>query len=505
MQILSAEQIRAWDAYTISHEPISSLNLMERAAEACVEWIERKGWLHYNYTIYCGKGNNGGDGLAIARMLSQRGCNVTVLILEFGHKGTDDFQANLIRLHECDVDILFIQDEIFHPIPSNNIVIDALFGSGLNRPLEGIVAKLVDFINNVSNTIISIDVPSGLFTDKSSKGNKVVHAAFTLSFQVYKTAFVMPENGPFVGQIELLDIGLHKNYLKTVEGRCFQITDEIFIRSIYRKRTSFSHKGNFGHALLLAGSYGKMGAAVMAAKACLRSGVGLLTAHLPKCGVEVMQASTHEAMVSIDSNEHHLTHLPESMDKYNVIGIGPGIGTDNENTSALLHQLLQFKKPMVIDADALNIIAKNKQWLYELPHGCILTPHPKEFDRLFGDSCNDFERMEKARNAASDHNCIVVLKGHNTFIAASGIQGFFNNTGNPGMATGGSGDVLTGIITGLRAQQYDALHAAILGVYIHGLSADFALQFNSYETLLPSDIIKNLFKSFKLITAEKKE
>ncbi|MDI3320445.1 NAD(P)H-hydrate dehydratase [Pinibacter soli] len=504
MQILSAEQIREWDAYTIAHEPVASVDLMERAAEACAEWIEKKGWLHFDYSVYCGKGNNGGDGLAIARMLSQRGCKITVHILEFGHKGTDDFQVNLERLHECNVPIVFIQDNGFHPTPKGNIIIDALFGSGLNRPLEGIVADLVDFMNNSGNKIVSIDIPSGLFTDKSSKGNTVVKAAHTLSFQVYKTAFVMAENGQYTGQIEILDIGLHKDYLEQHKGAFFQMTDETFIRSIYKKRTSFSHKGNFGHALLMAGSYGKMGAAVMAAKACLRSGVGLLTVHLPKCGVDIMQTSTHEAMVSIDKDEHCIISIPDDISKYNVIGVGPGIGLENE-TKSLLPAILQLKKPLVIDADALNIIAENKALLQQLPAQTILTPHPKEFDRLFGESPNDFVRMEKAQHAASKHNCVIVLKGHNTFMAAPGAKGFFNNTGNPGMATGGSGDVLTGIITGLLAQKYSALNAAILGVYLHGLSADMALQFNSFETLLPSDIIKYLYRGFKSIITEKKE
>ncbi len=505
MQVLSAAQIREWDAFTIANEPIASIDLMERAAEACVEWIEKKDWLHYDYTIYCGKGNNGGDGLAIARMLSQRGCNVVVQIPEFGHKGTDDFQTNLVRLHEYDVKIVFIQGETFHHVPQDNIIIDALFGSGLNRPLDGILAGLVTFINNCHNTIISIDMPSGLFADKSSKGNAVIKADYTLSFQAYKTAFLMAENGDFTGRTILLDIGLHKNFLVEKGMNCFRVIDINLIRTFYKKRKDFSHKGNFGHALLLSGSYGKAGAAVMAAKACLRSGVGLLTVHLPQNAVSIMQMAAPEAMVSIDENDCFITALPADMDKYNAIGAGPGIGTDNEQTKTMLQQLLQQKKPMVLDADALNIISQNKQLLQELPAETVLTPHPKEFDRLFGESANDFERLEKAQEAADNYNCIIVLKGRYTFITAPYIKGYFNHTGNAGMATGGSGDVLTGIITGFIAQHYTALQSALMGVFMHGLSADFALQRNSYETLLPTDIIKSLYKSFRLIIQEKKE
>jgi ADP-dependent NAD(P)H-hydrate dehydratase / NAD(P)H-hydrate epimerase len=282
MKVLSAEDIRLWDQYTIDHEPISSINLMERAAGKCVEWLLQQYPDAASFGIFCGKGNNGGDGLAIARMLMLNNFPVTIYILEFGHKGTDDFQINLARLHQLPkADIHFIQsEEQFHALPKEQVVIDALFGSGLNRNLEGVTEKLVEHINSSGCEIISIDIPSGLFVDRSSKGNTIIKATHTLSFQCYKLAFLVAENQDYVGELHILDIGLHNEYYKTVDCS-FELVDDTIIHSIYRPRKKFAHKGNFGHALLIAGSYGKMGAAVLSAKACMRSGAGLLTCHIP--------------------------------------------------------------------------------------------------------------------------------------------------------------------------------------------------------------------------------
>lgn len=497
MKILNAEQIRAWDQYTMAHEPIMSIDLMERAAAKCFEWLDNNGWLVHSFALFCGKGNNGGDGLAIARMLAGRGCNVSVHILEFGHKGTEDFQTNLARLHQYpSVDIHFIQEENnFHPLAEDAIVIDALFGSGLTRPPDGITSSLIDHINNSGSTVIAIDVPSGMSVDQSSKGNKIIKANYTLSFQCYKLAFLVAENAALIGEVVILDIGLLPGFLSSVENN-FNLIDKSIVRSIYKPRERFAHKGNFGHAMIVAGSYGKIGAAVLSAKACLRSGVGLLTCFIPKCGYEILQTAIAEAMVMTDANSSIITKIEDDILRYDSIGIGPGLGTASETRATIKELLSGYKKPMVIDADGLNGLSMEKT-LPSLPPGSILTPHPKEFERLFGESKNDFERIEKALDNAERLNCLIVLKGHHSFIATPSGKGYFNNTGNAGMATAGSGDVLTGMITALLAQGYSSEVASILAVYLHGLAGDIAADEYSKEAMIAGDIVDNIGEAFK--------
>src|SRR5688572_10789086 len=497
MKILNAEQIRAWDQYTIEHEPIASIELMERAAAKCFEWLEENSWFVHSFSIFCGKGNNGGDGLAIARMLAARGCTVSVNILEFGHKGTDDFQANLAKLHQYpSVIIQFVQDETnFHPLSKETVIIDALFGSGLTRPLEGITAKLVEHLNNSGCQIIAIDIPSGMAVDRSSAGNTIIKANYTLSFQCYKPALLVAENSAYLGEVIILDIGLLPGFLPTTETN-LELTGSPLVRSIYKSRNRFAHKGNFGHALIIAGSYGKIGAAVLSARACLRSGTGLLTCFVPKCGYKIMQTAVSEAMVMTDVNSFVITKVDDDTSKYHSIGIGPGLGTASETRAAIKELLLVYKKPMIIDADALNGLSMEKT-LPSLPPGSILTPHPKEFERLFGASNNDFERIQLALQKAELLNCLIVLKGHHTFIATASGKGYFNNTGNAGMATAGSGDVLTGIITGLLAQNYSPEQAAILAVYLHGMAGDIAAKEFTQEAMIAGDIVDNIGKAFK--------
>ena len=497
MKILKADQIRSWDQYTIAHEPIASIDLMERAATKCFEWLDGNGWLVDSFAVFCGKGNNGGDGLAIARLLAIGGCKVSVHILEFGHRGTEDFQTNLAKLHLYpSVDIHFIQDKNnFHPLTKDTVVIDALFGSGLTRPPDGITSNLIDHINNSGCAIIAIDVPSGMSVDQSSTGNKIVKANYTLSFQCYKLAFLMAENAAFIGEVIILDIGLLPEFLSSLDSN-FELIDKSIIRSIYKPRNRFAHKGNFGHVMIIAGSYGKTGAAVLSAKACLRSGVGLLTCFIPKCGYEVLQISVSEAMVMTDANSSIITKIDDDILKYDSIGIGPGIGTASETRAAIRELVSIYKRPIVLDADALNGLSMEKK-LPALPPGSILTPHPKEFERLLGESKNDFERIEKALQNAKLINCVIVLKGHHTFIATASGKGCFNNTGNAGMATAGSGDVLTGMITGLLAQGYSSEDASILGVHLHGLAGDIATKEFSKEAMIAGDIIDSIGKAFK--------
>ena len=490
MKILSAEEIRNWDQFTIDHEPISSIDLMERAAYRVTEWILDR-YPDRSYSIFCGKGNNGGDGLAVARQLLQAKPTaiVNIHILEFGARGTEVFQVNLARLHQFpQASILYIQEEAhLPPIGSEELVIDALFGSGLNRGLDGLTAILVQHINNSGASILSIDIPSGLFTDHSAKGMVTIKADHTLSFQCYKQAFLFAENEMALGELEILDIGLLPKYTNTIKPK-FEFITIHSLRTIFHTRKRFGHKGNYGHALLLAGSPGKMGAAVLAAKACLRSGAGLLSVVVPLAGTDILQISVPEAMVL---NSLDLKHI--DWNKFNALGIGPGIGT-SDPTEELISGILKHAR--VIDADALNILAASPALFSELRPATILSPHPKEFDRMFGPSANDFERADKAIAKAIELKQIIILKGHFSMVALPEGGAFINITGNAGMATGGSGDVLTGILTGLLAQGYAPAEAAKLGVFIHGLAGDIAAEKLSMEAMIASDITENLGEAF---------
>jgi NAD(P)H-hydrate epimerase len=499
MYILGRQQIREWDQYTITHEPIASVDLMERAALACTGWIEAKPWTEKPFFIFCGKGNNGGDGLAIARQLFLRGYSVSVFLLEAERKGTGDFLQNLQRLRELPVDIQFIQHEDgFPPVGADAVIVDALFGSGLNTPLSGIASLLVQYISRSGATIVSIDLPSGMFMDESSMGNDIVVADYTLTFQVPKLALLIQDNAPYAGEMVVLPIGLSGSYLSTIPLP-LQLTALPGIQALYRPRPRHAHKGMLGHALLIAGSEGKMGAATLAVKACVHTGAGLTTAFVPSCGLLILQIAVPEAMAIKAKSEEHLAGLPDDLERYASIGIGPGIGLHEETAKTFSYVLRRYKKPVVIDADALNLLAQNKEWLTQLPLHSVLTPHPKEFDRVFGEHASGFGRLATAREKAAELQVVIVLKGPYTAVCLPDRTVFFNTTGNAGMAKGGSGDVLTGIITSLLAQGYRSAEAAILGVYLHGLTGELAADSLSIESMTPGDLISYLPKAFRVI------
>lgn len=488
MKLLSSQQIHEWDAYTIANEPVSSIDLMERAAEACTDFLLQEEFYGKSFKIFCGKGNNGGDGLAIARQLINKGNYVSTYIIEFGAVGTNDFQTNLQRLHELTTNIFFIQSEDFFPeINKNDVVIDALYGSGLNRPLKDLSASLVEFINRSFANIISIDVPSGMFIDKSSQGNSIIKANTTLTFQCLKLCFLVAENAAYTGRIKVLDIGLDSNFLETINSS-LEIIEETEIKNIYKPRKPFSHKGTYGYALIIAGNKGKIGAAVLATHACIRAGAGLTTVNIPEVYFSVMHTHLPEAMCEAREDN-------SDFEKINAIGIGPGLGTQSNTTELLQKVLHEFKKPAVIDADALNIIAQNKYLLNDIKNESVLTPHPKEFERIFNEAKNDFDRIYLALERSARNQFIIVLKGRYTLIAKNG-KGWFNTTGNAGLAKGGSGDILTGIITALIAQKYSPIDAALLGVFLHGRAADISLESQSMESMMATDVINNLGAAF---------
>ncbi|WP_298708845.1 NAD(P)H-hydrate dehydratase [Chitinophaga sp.] len=498
MKILSAPQIRAADAYTIAHEPVSGLLLMERAAAACADWImDRYAGSARPFYIFCGPGNNGGDGLVIARRLAEKGFSVYAWLVAAGNPSPDNLanQARVPFLQTIHAPADFPQME------EPGVIIDALFGTGLNRPLDGWVAGVIHQINDQRGRqeIIAIDMPSGLMADKSSKGYTCIHARYTLTFEYWKLALLMPENGGFAGETVLIPIGLHPAYSAAVQTE-YHLTDMEMLRTVYRPRDPFAHKGTYGHALLVAGSYGKMGAAVLSARAVMRAGAGLLTVHIPRCGYEIMQTAFPEAMCETEELALHSAHFDEPFrlrraPDYDVIGIGPGIGTDPSTAKALERLLGHWQGPMVLDADALNILSKWPSLMPLVPKHSILTPHPREFERLFGSTGDQFGRLALLRAKAAEWQWYILLKGRFTAMACPDGSVFFNPTGNPGMATAGSGDVLTGILTGLLAQGYAPKAALILGAWLHGKAGDLAASV-SPASLIASDIIARLANAF---------
>ncbi len=505
MKILAIESIREADAFTIKNEPIESIDLMERAANACLQWLNNHYDVFTELTVFCGMGNNGGDGLAIARMWQEIGSPVQVIVIHHSNNRSKDFEINLQRLSELNIPVFEVNSvEEIPEIKKDNIIIDAILGSGLNKPTEGIIADVIKHIGKLENEIIAIDIPSGLFCDISnSPEDIIIKANTTLSFQLPKLAFMFPQNYQYVGEWKILPINLSLNYINEAQTYNYLIDDTI-ISKIYQPRKKIAHKGSYGHALLICGSLGKMGAAVLSAKSCLRSGVGLLSLHCPKNGLAILQTAVPEAMCETDINDNLFTCIHD-IEKYDVVGIGSGIGTDIQTQQGFKELLQKSKNPMVIDADAINILGENKEWLNLIPKNSILTPHFKEFERITQKAKNDFERNQLQRELSVKHHIYIVLKGAHTAISTPEGNCYFNNTGNPGMATAGSGDVLTGIISGLLSQKYKPFDAAILGVYLHGLAGDLYATAFSEESLIAGDLIENIGNAFKNIASDKKQ
>jgi NAD(P)H-hydrate epimerase len=528
MKILSAEQIRAADRYTIEHEPISSIDLMERASAACVKWmltsgdspLSRKNKFRFpspqgegtersetnevrgawgEVLIFSGTGNNGGDGLAIARLLLKKNISVSVFIVSAGNEPTKDFLQNKKRLDKISNKTVFEIKTVkqFPQINKNDIVVDAIFGTGLSRKPDGLVAKTIARINKSGAKVIAVDMPSGLFADVHTPHKSVIRATHTLSFQFPKLAFLFPENEKYSGSWHALDIGLDKRFIDSLPSNNF-FTERNNVAGFFPARKKFSHKGTYGHALIAAGSYGMMGAAVMCTKSALHSGVGLVTSLIPKTGYNIIQRAVPEAMAVASTSKKYISGpLPKKILTSAVIG--PGIGKNQATVRWLKKVLNEINIPLLLDADALNIISENRTLLKKIPAGTILTPHPGEFIRLAGKSENDFERFELLKAFAKKYHVIVVLKGAYTCIATPDGKTYFNGTGNPGMAKGGSGDVLSGIIGALLARGLSAPDASITGVYLHGLAGDIAAEKYSMESMTASDIISSLPEAFRRI------
>lgn len=503
MKILTAEQLSEADKTTIEKQHISSEELMERAASLVFEEIhQRLDGAPIPIKIFCGIGNNGGDGLVVARYLKEHGYNVKVFIVNYSDKRSDDFLANYEKLKKLGNDwpVSIKKEDDFPEIHTGDFVIDAIFGIGLNRPIEGWMGKLVNYINDSGAFVLAIDMPSGLFSDKvPGKDAAVIKAAYTLSFQTPKLVFYLPQTMDYAGKVQILDIGLDKRTISEAKSGMFLI-EHAEARMFYKERKKNSHKGDYGNVLITGGSYGKMGSVLLAATAALRTGTGLCTLYIPKCGYQIIQTGLPEAMVLTDENEKMLTDFPEDFGA-DVNCFGMGAGKDEKTVSAMKKFLSSSKSPVVIDADGLNILSENKELLELLPENSVLTPHPGELKRLIGEWKDDFDKLDKAKAFSKKYKITLLIKGAFTFIVSDN-EVYINSTGNAGMATAGSGDVLSGVISSLIGQKYNPVVASVLGVYAHGLSGDIAAAELGVESVIAGEIARNMGKAFMRLSED---
>ncbi len=498
MKIFTSAEIREIDAATIRLEPVTSAGLMERAASTLFQRVKDCVSPDRRVVIIAGTGNNGGDGLVLARLMHGDGYMVRVFIVESGSPHSDDMSLNAVRLERSGIVAGTIAGTGDLPaIAPDEVIIDALFGTGLSRPPSGLAAAVIAHMNDSGAYIISVDIPSGLFCEDNSLAvpEAIVRADRTITFQFPKLAFMFAGSGSHTGIWEVIDIALHADTIATRDTPYRYLLRED-VRPLLRRRSRHDHKGVFGHALVMAGHTGQAGAAILTAGAALRTGAGLVTVHCPCGSMPAMQSALPEAMVSADHDRGVITTLPD-LSPYSAVGAGPGISR-HPDTAAVIRELLERATiPLVLDADALNILSENREWLELLTPDMVLTPHPTEFRRLTGTDSSDWQLFIEQQQFARRHGCVVVLKGAHTSVALPDGTAYFNSTGNPGMATAGSGDVLTGMITALLAQGYSPADAAVAAVYLHGLAGDIALRIHSEESLIAGDILMNIGRAFR--------
>lgn len=495
MKILAAKQMLHVDAITCDEQQITSLELMGRAGQAVFVALKMKypDITKQHFTLICGKGNNGGDGLVLARLLDAHLAEVKVYVLR-SEVYSHDNSCNQAKLPTQQIHFFTETDQL--NIPDNTVIIDCLFGCGLRNELDEEWVNICNQINKATVPVYAIDMPSGLLADRpTSFTAPVVHADMVYTFQVPKLALLMPQNQIFYDDFQVLDIQLSMNAIENENSDLIYVEGELIL-SYYRRRKRFEHKGNFGHSIIIGGSKGKMGAVQLALKAALRSGCGLATAYIPACGYTIIQTVVPEAMVILDDHDAVITAIPNIVN-YQAVGVGVGMGTATKTETALVDFFSRaVEKPLVIDADALNIMSKSPELWNFVPKNTVLTPHPKELNRILGSWEDDWGKLEKVKKFASKYQFNILIKGANSAMVMSDGTIYFNSTGNVGMATGGSGDVLTGMITSLLGQGYSAKEALVMGVYIHGRAADLAVKTIGTYSLLPSDIIQYLSQAF---------
>ncbi|MDP9080965.1 MAG: NAD(P)H-hydrate dehydratase [Bacteroidota bacterium] len=491
LPLLTSPQIREGDAYTIANEPISSVDLMERASKAFVGWFVN----HFPdkkkaISVYCGTGNNGGDGLAIARMLNEHQYkSINVKVARFSDKASDDFNANFSRLQQTTIPLTEIKPGEGLSPENSPIIIDALLGSGLNKPLDGDYKRLVNYLNSLKATVVAVDVPTGFFSEGEMQSDAIVlKADLVTTFQQPKINFLLPDSAPYIDCWEAVNIGIDEKFVRSLNSP-YQAVEEKDIRKLLKPRHKFSNKGTYGHALIVAGQEETMGAALLSAAACAYSGSGLTTACVPKSGLTALNAYMPELMAIVRNG----AEVPViEWDKFSSIGVGPGLGRKEDALALFTDILTNYEKPIVIDADALNLLATHKELWAEIPANSILTPHMKEFDRLFGDHANWWSRIQTGITKAKELGLYILLKNDYTIIITPAGKVYFNTTSNAAMATGGMGDVLTGIITSLLAQKYSSEEACIIGAYVHGKAGDELALPNRLNVMMPAQLATRL-------------
>lgn len=495
MQIFTAAQTREWDAATLQHQGISSQQLMERAAQACTRWLTARYEQDTPFIVLCGCGNNGGDGLAITRLLLQAGYAAKAFLLKHQPDLSPDALAQQQLLPVSALQVLET-GSLLSSLPQHIVLIDAILGAGTSRPLSGWLKDFVADINQLPHQKISIDVPTGLQADQLPEENEVIlKATHTLCLQQYKRSLLHPEGGKHAGGLHLMDIGLDKNFLAHNTSP-YQTIDTETVHSLYRPREAFSHKGTLGTALVVAGSFSMMGAAALAITAAGRAGAGKVRALVPACGYDIIQTLAPEALCLV-SGDKHIEEMATHAENARGLVAGPGMGTEPATAAALRELLLQQKEPLVLDADAINILSKEKSLLHEVPPLSVLTPHPKEFERLFGATSNSMARIELAREKAQAHRLLLVMKDRYTVVVTPSGDCWYNLRGSVAMATGGSGDVLSGILAGLLAQQYSPFAAAVLGVHLHAVAGEFAARENGIHATVAGDLVRHIGMAFK--------
>ena len=502
MNIFNPKQIQDIDHATCHAQGINSLELMERAASAISYELMSRFMPSQRFVIVAGPGNNGGDALAVARQLIEHGYKkVEIFLFNVTEKLSYDcgeMRNKLITIEG--IDFTEVNKEFSPPyLGENDVVVDGLFGVGLSHPLSGGFQALASLINDSGAYVVSIDIPSGLFSEWNNGTNHrdMIHADLTLTFQFPKLAFMFEDNANIVGEWRVLDIDLDNKKIKETPTD-YKLVESYMVRSFLRERAPFTVKRDYGSLLLMAGSKGMMGAAIMAARSALKSGVGLVTVHSASSGYPILQTAVPEAMFEPDRNENIIIDMTPHH-AHQVIGVGPGIGSQDATINALEDLLKNAGAPLVLDADALNCLAKRPALLSLLPPYTVITPHAAEFDRLFGEQNSGEERLRKAIEMAKYYNIIIVLKGHYTACVRPGGKVFFNSTGNPGMATAGSGDVLTGVISAFIAQGMRPEIAASVGVFVHGLAGDMAAEELGEFGVVASDIANYIGRAIRRI------
>ncbi len=497
MKILSVDQLYKADQITMEKQNISSAELMERAGLQLFHWIhERLQGSQVAIHIFCGIGNNGGDGLVVGRLLLEHDYKVLVYVVNCSDKRSEDFLVNYDRMKNVanNGPKLMRSEDDFPKIKDVDIIIDAIFGIGLNRCPEGWVKSLIVYLNKSPAFKLAIDIPSGLYANEPiSDEDAILVANHTLTFQFPKLSFFLPETASYVANFDVLNIGLDADFIDQCEPLA-ELISKLEARLFYIPRKKFGHKGTYGHTAIIAGSYGKIGAAALATSAAFRIGAGMVTTVVPKCGYNILQCTVPEAMVITDKEENYLSEIQLGFEP-SAIAIGMGMGKNSATVECLKIFLKTAKAPIVIDADALNIISENKDFLKLLPKHSILTPHPGELKRLIGKWEDDYDKLKKAKIFSKKHDIILIIKGAYTLIVY-GDKLLINTSGNPGMGTAGSGDALSGVIAGLLSQGYDPFAASAFGVYMHGRAGDLASDQMGYEAIMAGDIIDNLSEAY---------